>query len=118
MVNLARTFSLDKEVKTSSKDQEEASLPLRELIPAESSPETVTDSTEVEKIFSTLTPKEKWVVANFFGLQDYLDPCDSKRCKESQELEAIRQLYMTTILRHRKKTREDIVKREDGKSFP
>lgn len=105
LVAIARTYSLDREVRNAH-DPEAASISLQDTIPDENAtPEKFTENTEVEKLFSLLSDKEQWVLANFYGLQDYLSRCQLNKCKESNLLEKIRQMYLTVILKRRRRSR-------------
>lgn len=105
VISTARTYSLDKEVNHGD-ESDSAPSSIQDLIPDESTtPDKFTESAEVEKLLAMLNPKEQWVIANFYGLQDYLSRCRKPKCTETTELERIRQLYITTSLR-RKRARE------------
>jgi RNA polymerase sigma factor (sigma-70 family) len=94
LISIARTYSLDREV--NSEDSDTPST-IQDLIPDESTtPEKFTEGTEVDKLMSLLDPQEQWVVANYFGLQDYLGKKTRRSHKECADLERVRQLYIAT----------------------
>lgn len=93
LISIARTYSLDREVG----GEDDTSSTIQDLIPDETAtPDKFTEGTEVDKLMGLLTPQERWVVANYYGLQDYLEGCNTKKHVESSELEKIRQLYVAT----------------------
>lgn len=109
VINLAHTWSFDTEVHNNSSLKESGPVALRELIPDES---TQTDHLEnphleVASLLRDLPYRERWVVANFHGVQEHIgkSPHPPKLRFEARMRERLRQLYVGAELRQRRAAR-------------